>query len=373
MSELYLGLMSGTSADGVDAVLAEFDAGRFVGLRGDHHLDYAPALRSRLIAVSLQQAALSPRELASLDADIGEHFAQAAEQLLQSSSTPAEPVRAIGSHGQTLFHDGPAGLSLQLGDPNRIAERTGIAVVADLRRRDLALGGQGAPLVPAFHHALFASAEESRCVLNVGGIANITRLPSTDAATVTGFDTGPGNGLLDEWVQQVWGKPYDPNGTYAASGRAHAPMIDALLADPYFALAPPKSTGRDYFRLDWMRRLFPDFSGLAPADVQASLSEVTARSIAAAIATSGPAPGRVLVCGGGSRNGFLMQRLRALLPASPVEPTDDYGLAAEWVEAAAFAWLAMRTVHGLGGNLPSVTGARATAVLGGVYPGRARV
>ncbi|GAC1628539.1 MAG: anhydro-N-acetylmuramic acid kinase [Nevskia sp.] len=372
MSELYLGLMSGTSADGIDAVLAEFEATRFVGLRASHHLDYESAFRRRLIDISLNQPKLSFREFATLDADIGEYFATAANQLLTAARVDPARVRAIGSHGQTVFHDGPAGLTLQLGDPNRIAEATGIATVADLRRRDLALGGQGAPLVPAFHHALFAKAGKRRCVLNIGGIANVTLLPGDDAAAVRGFDTGPGNGLLDEWIKRCLDQPYDAAGRFAASGTPHQPLISALLEDPFFALTPPKSTGRDYFRLQWLQRRFPDFGRLKPEDVQASLCEVTALSIAQAIRRNLSEPASVLVCGGGARNDFLMSRLRALLPDAAIGPTDDHGLAAEWIEAAAFAWLAMRTINSLPGNLPGVTGARAEAVLGGVYAARVR-
>lgn len=369
MAELYLGLMSGTSADGIDAVLAEFDATRFTGIRATLHLDYEAAFRQRLIAISLDQPALTLRDVAVLDRGIAEHFAEAANRLLQSASLPPASVRAIGSHGQTVFHDGPAGLTMQLGDPNFIAAATGIATVADFRRRDLALGGQGAPLVPAFHHALFADAAERRCVLNIGGIANVTLLPDAETASVRGFDTGPGNGLLDEWMLEAAGLPYDDDGRFAASGRVQAALVDALLADPYFALPAPKSTGRDYFRLDWLRRRYPDHARLAPADVQASLCEVTAASIAGAIAQGLPDAARVMVCGGGARNGFLMQRLQALLPHARVAATDEAGLAAEWVEAAAFAWLAMRTVQGLPGNLPGVTGARSAAVLGAVHAG----
>lgn len=366
---LYLGLMSGTSADGIDAVLAEFEAGRFVGLQATHHHDYAPALRARLIELSLTQPLLSLRELTELDAAIGRHFAQAAQQLLAASATPAARVRAIGSHGQTVFHDGPAGLTLQLGDANLIAELTGIDTVADFRRRDLALGGQGAPLVPAFHQAVFARKDVARCILNIGGIANISLLPRDDTAVI-GFDTGPGNALLDEWIAHSQGLPFDRDGAFGARGRVQPALLAALRADPYFERAAPKSTGRDYFQLAWARARFPTLAELAPDDVQATFCELTALTIAEAIRASQPETAEVLVCGGGSRNADLMQRLGSRLPGLAITATDDHGLAAEWIEAAAFAWLAMRTIEGLPGNLPAVTGARAPAVLGGLYPGR---
>lgn len=368
MTEIFLGLMSGTSTDGVDAVLAEFEGETFIGLRETHHLDYPPELRRRLLQMALAQPAISLRELCMLDQAVAETFAAAALELLRSSAIDASGIKAIGSHGQTLFHDGANGLSLQLGDPNLIAARTGITTVADFRRRDLALGGQGAPLVPAFHHAVFAQAGRNICVLNVGGIANVTLLPGADAPAARGFDTGPGNALLDEWTQSKRGQAFDQDGRFAASGRIHAPMVEALLADPYFAQPPPKSTGRDYFRLRWMQDRFPRYTELAAEDVQASLSELTAVSIAQSVEAQMPKAERVLVCGGGARNIYLIERLRALLPSAVVEATDQHGLNAEWVEATAFAWLAMRTLRGQPGNLPGVTGARRAAVLGGIYP-----
>jgi len=366
---LVLGLMSGTSMDGIDAVLAEFDRGRFKGLRATHHLHYPAALRGRLLQVARSDAALSLRELATLDTAVADHFADAALGLLAAAGIEAAAVTAIGSHGQTVFHDTSAQpwATQQLGDPSRIAARSGIATVADFRRKDVALGGQGAPLVPAFHHALFASADEARCALNIGGIANVTLLPDADAARVRGFDTGPGNGLMDEWSERHLGRAYDADGAFAAGGRCNGPLLQALLADPYFAQPPPKSTGRGYFQLAWVEQRFPALGSLAAADVQATLAELTTRSIAADILAHQPDTRRVLVCGGGARNGHLMQSLRAALPACTVQPSDDYGLDAGWVEAAAFAWLAMRTLAGLPGNLPGVTGASRLAVLGGIF------
>jgi len=367
---LVLGLMSGTSMDGIDAVLAEFEDGRFKGLRASHHLAYADSLRARLLQLARSDAALSLRELATLDAAVADRFADAALELLAAAGVDPRAVSAIGSHGQTVFHDTAATpwATQQLGDPNRIAARCGITTVADFRRKDLVLGGQGAPLVPAFHHAMFADAGEPRCALNIGGIANITTLPGADAAQVRGFDTGPGNGLMDEWCERHLGQPYDAGGAFAASGRCDENLLRALLDDPYFAQTPPKSTGRGYFQLAWVEQRFPGLDTLAAADVQATLAQLTALSIAADIRRYAAGTRRVLVCGGGARNGDLMQRLRAALPGCTVQPSDDYGLDSGWVEAAAFAWLAMRTLSGLPGNLPGVTGASRAAVLGGIYP-----
>jgi anhydro-N-acetylmuramic acid kinase len=366
---LVLGLMSGTSMDGIDAVLAEFEDGRFIGLRATHHLEYAAPLRARLLQLARSDASLSLRELATLDNAVADRFADAALGLLSTAGIEAGAVSALGSHGQTVFHDTAAKpwATQQLGDPSRIAARSGITTVADFRRKDIALGGQGAPLVPAFHHALFASADEPRCALNIGGIANVTLLPGADAAQVRGFDTGPGNGLMDEWCERQLGQAYDAGGAFAASGRCNEALLRALLGDPYFSQPPPKSTGRGYFQLSWLEQRYGRLDTLAPADVQATLAELTTRSIAADILAHAPATRRVLVCGGGARNGYLMQRLGAALPGCTVQPSDDYGLDAGWVEAAAFAWLAMRTLAGLPGNLPGVTGASRLAVLGGIF------
>ncbi|MDR3417835.1 MAG: anhydro-N-acetylmuramic acid kinase [Nevskia sp.] len=367
---LVLGLMSGTSMDGIDAVLAEFEEGRFAGLRATHGAAYPEPLRRRLLELARSDdSSLSLRELASLDTAVADQFAAAALDLLARAGIEPAAIAAIGSHGQTIFHDtaGEPWATLQIGDPNRIAARSGIATVGDFRRKDMALGGQGAPLVPAFHHALFASADEPRCVVNIGGIANLTLLPGPDPLLVRGFDSGPGNGLMNEWSERHLGRPYDANGTFAASGRSDEGLLQALLSDPYFAQPPPKSTGRSYFQLAWAERRFPRLDTLAPADVQATLAELTARSIAAGVLAHAPATRRVLVCGGGAHNRHLMDRLRAALPGLAVQASDEHGLDADWVEAAAFAWLAMRTVAGLPGNLPAVTGAARATVLGGIY------
>ncbi len=363
---LYVGLMSGTSMDGIDAVAVEIVDGGFKRVHSHVTSAYPPQLRDALMKLALESPAITLAQLADLDAAVADCFAQAVDQLLNVAALEAEAIRAIGSHGQTVFHrpNGHASNSLQLGDPNRIAAHTGITTVADFRRRDLAEGGQGAPLVPAFHHALFADDTETRCVVNIGGIANVTLLPDGSREQVRGYDTGPGNGLMDEWSQLHQHKTYDAAGRWAESGHLHAGLYQALHEDAYFSAAPPKSSGRSYFNLRWAKTRFPKLPDLAPADVQRTFCELTATTVAEA-AHAGRSQ-RLLVCGGGSANAFLMQRLRARF-GDRVELTDAHGLDAMHVEAAAFAWLAMRTLAGLPGNLPSVTGAQREVVLGGIY------
>ncbi len=359
-STIHVGLMSGTSMDGIDAVAATFADGGVELLRNHHH-PWPSGLRERLREAAAQ-VPLSTGELAELDSAAGEVLAEAALVVLDGLDGE---VQAIGSHGQTLAHR-PAGRppsTLQIGNPAIIAERTGITTVADFRRRDLAAGGQGAPLVPAFHEALFRSTERHRVVLNIGGIANITCLPSHLEEPVTGFDTGPGNCLMDAWVRQQTGQAMDENGRFAASGEVSPTLLEYLLADAYFRQPPPKSTGTEYFSLDWLSARLPA-EPIAAADVQATLLELTARSIAAAIDQRTE---QVLVCGGGAHNPLLMQRLDALLPC-PVVSTAVVGLPPDWVEAAAFAWLARQTLAGRAGNLPAVTGATGPRILGAIYP-----
>ncbi|MBA4284175.1 MAG: anhydro-N-acetylmuramic acid kinase [Xanthomonadaceae bacterium] len=362
----YIGLMSGTSADGIDGVIVEFRHGRLVALVGHLHYKYPDALRRRLIEVSIEQPAITLGEFSSLDARIGDTFADATLALIAAFNVDPATIDAIGSHGQTMFHDGARGLTLQMGDPNRIAAATGIATISDFRRLDLALGGQGAPLVPAFHQALFSDAEEDRCALNLGGIANITALPADGQRQVIGFDTGPANALMDEWALRCTGQPFDDNGAFAAGGSPDEQLVTALLSDPYFSRPAPKSTGRDYFRLEWAVRRYPAMLTLRPQDVQASLAQLTVCSIAESIRSALPGTARLIVCGGGARNQELLRLLAAALPGVVVETSARHGLAPEFIEATAFAWLAMRRMTGQTGNLPSVTGARRAAVLGSV-------
>ena len=365
---LYLGLMSGTSADGIDAALVRFsddDAPlRCELLHGRTRAWDAPT-REALIA--LGQAAHEPSldALGQLDARVGHAFADAALQLLDEAGIEAAAVRAIGSHGQTIRHRPLAdpAFTWQIGDANVIAERTGIDTVADFRRRDVAAGGHGAPLMPAFHAALLHDAEEDRAVLNLGGIGNFTLLPRR--GDVRGFDTGPANALMDAWCARHTGQTYDAGGEFAASGQVDAALLARLLDDAWFTLPPPKSTGREQFHLPWVEAAL---SGQSPADVQATLMELSAATVADALLRHQPETRRVLVCGGGVHNPRLIARIAARLPGIAVESTAAHGLDPDFVEAMGFAWLARQTLARRPGNLPSVSGARGLRVLGAIYP-----
>ncbi len=362
---LYIGLISGTSADSIDAVLVRFRDG-LPQILASHAHPWPPALRQRMLAVAQGEAALDLDAWGRLDVEIGYQFADAAMLVLANSCTPATAVRAIGSHGQTLRHrpGGDFPFTLQLGDPSVIAERCGIDVVADFRRADVAAGGQGAPLLPALHAMLLGAADRTRAVLNLGGIANLTVLAADGG--VRGFDTGPANGLLDAWCQRHRGEPFDRDGTFAAHGNVVPGLLEALLADPYFALPPPKSTGREYFQLDWLAA-HASISTLDPADVQATLLELTACSIARALAQYAPAANEVLACGGGVHNRELMRRLAERLGSRRLCSTAEHGIDPDFLEATAFAWLARQRLLKLPGNLPAVTGARGPRVLGAIY------
>ena len=369
-SALYLGLMSGTSADGIDAALVRFEGeGRALRCQLVHGRTFAwdEATRTRLVALGQGADTVSLDALGALDATVALAFADAALALLQDAGVPRGRVRAIGSHGQTIRHRPQADppFTWQLGDGNVIAERSGIDTVADFRRRDVAAGGQGAPLVPAFHAALLGSPQEDRAVLNLGGIANFTLLPV--GGEVRGFDTGPANALMDAWCERHTGRAYDADGAFAASGQVDAALLARLLADPWFALPPPKSTGREHFHLDWLQARMGE-TVLPPADVQATLLDLTARTVADALQMTQPDTRRVLVCGGGVRNAVLMARLAAYLPQAIVESTAMHGLEPDYVEAMGFAWLARETLAGRPGNLPAVTGASGRRILGTVFP-----
>lgn len=361
----YIGLISGTSADGVDAVLVRFRAGRPQTLASHTH-PWPAALRERVLAVAQGEAVLDLDAWGRLDVEIGHQFADAALHLLELDGTPAATVRAIGSHGQTLRHR-PVGdhpFTLQLGDPSVIAERCRIDVVADFRRADVAAGGQGAPLLPALHAMLLSAPGRTRVVLNLGGIANLTVLAAD--GSVRGFDTGPANGLLDAWCLRHRGEPFDRDGAFAARGRVLPGLLDALLADPYFALPPPKSTGREHFHLDWLAARAP-LAALDPADVQATLLELTVCSVVAAVARHAPDAMEVLACGGGVHNARLMHRLGESLAPRALGSTAGFGVDPDFLEATAFAWLARQRLLHLPGNLPAVTGARGPRVLGALY------
>lgn len=372
---LFVGLISGTSADGIDAALVRLadaaDGTLHCELRHALTAPWNATLRERLVELGQGGDARSLEEIATLDAQVGEAFAAATLQLLREAGVAAHEVCAIGSHGQTIRHrpagaqhDGRHPFSWQIGDAHRIAELTGVTTVADFRRRDIAAGGHGAPLVPAFHAALLHDARENRAVLNLGGIANFTLLPAD--GDVRGFDTGPANALLDAWCARHTGRPFDADGAWAASGRVDAALLERLLDDPWFALPPPKSSGREQFHLDWLHAQLRGSE--APADVQATLLELSAATVADALRATQPQTARVLVCGGGVRNAALIARIGARLPGTAVESTAAHGLDADFVEAMAFAWLARQALLGRPGNLPAVTGARGLRVLGAVYP-----
>ncbi|HET6805266.1 MAG TPA: anhydro-N-acetylmuramic acid kinase [Frateuria sp.] len=364
-SALYLGLISGTSADGIDAALVSFDQG-LPQLRAALTHRWPEPLRERVLALAQDLTGFNLDTFGRLDVEVGRHFAEATRALLEASGTPASAVRAIGSHGQTVRHrpGGETPFTLQIGDPTVIAETCGIDVVADFRRADVAAGGQGAPLLPAVHAMLLGQPGSTRVVLNLGGIANITVLGPE--GQVLGFDTGPANGLLDAWCQEQLGEPFDRDGAFAAAGQVDAPLLEALLADPYFTLAPPKSTGREHFHLAWLLRQ-PRVPLLAAADVQATLLELTAHTVADAIEAHAPAATDVLVCGGGVHNSRLMARLAEWLAPRRVVSTATHGIDPDYLEAAAFAWLARQRVLGMPGNLPAVTGAHGRRVLGALY------
>ncbi len=368
MGDLYIGLNSGTSMDGIDAGLFEIDE-RHCITSATLSSDYPPELRQELLEASRHPERCSPDALGRLDTWVGQCFARAAMRLVEKNAAPWSRVRAIGSHGQTIRHqpEGMRPFTMQIGDPNVIAAQTGATTVADFRRRDVALGGQGAPLASAFHRGYLASPAEPRAVVNIGGIANVTVLPAGDAK-IAGFDTGPGNTLLDAWAQSRTNRPFDAGGQWSDSGRCLGDLLDVLLRDPYFSRLPPKSTGFEYFNLGWVEKHLPTDTTAAAEDVQATLAALTARTIAGAIRQHAPGTARVLVCGGGVHNAALMRRLAEELAPVPVESTANHGIDPDWVEAATFAWLAARCLDGLPGNLPEVTGASRSTILGGIYP-----
>ncbi|QGZ41170.1 anhydro-N-acetylmuramic acid kinase [Pseudoduganella flava] len=362
---LFIGLMSGTSLDGVDGVLVDFWAGA-ARTMASHHVPYPPALLDELRA--LQAASDNELEREALAGNgIAEVYAQCVAALLEQSGMQAADVRAIGAHGQTIRHRPELGFTRQTINGALLAELTGIDAIVDFRSRDVAAGGQGAPLVPAAHLALFGEHGKTRVLANIGGIANISVLQAN--GHVTGFDTGPGNVLIDEWTRAHLGKPYDDGGAWAASGRLLPDLLAALLAEPYFALPPPKSTGRDLFHADWLRARLAGFGSAAPADVAATLTRLTAQTLAAGIHTHAAGADALYVCGGGAYNDTLLRMLAEELGAGvKVQTTQALGADPSHVEALCWAWLAWRFDDRKSGNLPSVTGARGERVLGALYP-----
>jgi anhydro-N-acetylmuramic acid kinase len=362
---LFLGAISGTSVDGLD--LALVDVGARIRIVAAATVRLPNDLQKTLLALG-QPGGGELDGLGAADAALGEFIGHSIIRFLDENGSTCAAISAVGSHGQTVRHR-PAGaypFTMQIGDPNRIAEITGITTVADFRRRDIAAGGQGAPLVPPFHEALFRHPTENRAVLNLGGIGNLTLLPADPDAPISGFDTGPANALMDDWILLKRSERFDRAGAWAATGSIHQALLDALLQDPYLVQPPPKSTGREHYNLAWLRRHLPEDA--ADADVQATLCAFTVESVARALETWGAGTQRVLLCGGGRHNRTLLASLAHRLPC-PAEATDHYGADGDFVEAAAFAWLAHRTISGRSGNAPTVTGARGTRVLGAIYGG----
>jgi anhydro-N-acetylmuramic acid kinase len=363
MKNLFIGIMSGTSLDGIDVALCKFEADA-CELIATQFLAYPAELKLELLALhkpevnELETALLLGNKLASL-------YAEAVNNLLVSAKKNAIDIVAIGCHGQTIRHRPELGFTLQIGNAALLAELTNITVVSDFRSRDIAAGGQGAPLVPAFHNAIFASNKLNRAIINIGGIANITYLSKN--GDVLGFDSGPGNMLLDTWAKLKLGKDYDAEGAWAATGVVHESFLSNMLAEPYFALPPPKSTGRDLFNDDWLKQhiLYPH---CRPQDIARTLVELSAYSICQALTKYCPDVDEVYLCGGGARNTLLVSTLKIMLKDKPVLNTDALGVGVDWLEAVAFAWLAKQTLENKPSNLPAVTGAKGLRILGAIYP-----
>ncbi|OOF39532.1 anhydro-N-acetylmuramic acid kinase [Rodentibacter rarus] len=370
-AQYYIGMMSGTSLDGVDVALVDFSSTppQLVAT------DFTPMpqyLRENISAL-VQSGETTLQRLGELDHQLGRLYADCVNIFLQKHPISPEKIQAIGCHGQTIWHSpkGQYPFTMQIGDMNLVAALTGITTLGDFRRKDMALGGQGAPLVPAFHQAVFSDPQSVTVVLNIGGISNVSVLIPDQP--VVGFDTGPGNTLLDQWIEKHKGVAYDKNGEWAASGQINDTLLSALLDEPFFQLSPPKSTGRELFNLAWLEQKIQHVTQHSivplPQDVQATLVELTVRSVAESLKTIySPLPKRLLVCGGGAKNTLMMQRLANLLPQWNIHTTNEFGMELDYVEAAAFAWLAYRRLHNQSGNLPEVTGAKSAVSLGAIFP-----
>ena len=365
MDELYIGLMSGTSLDGIDAALVNLADG-FSCIETLYE-PYSPDLRTRLAnLVSTQSCHFS--DLLETDNQVAIVQTLAVKKLLAKAKLNADRITAIGFHGQTLFHHplGEYGNTLQIGNPGFVAEHTGITTVSDFRRRDMAVGGQGAPFAPAFHEFLFRKPGIPRVVVNIGGIANITILPGDANQAITGFDTGPGNCLLNDWYAQHHSAQYDAQGSWASTGKCNHTALKTLLADEYFGLPIPKSTGREYFHLNWLARHL-NIKELKPEDMQATLLELTCQTIALAINKFARPTQEVYVCGGGVHNELLYATLQKQLAPIKVETTAKIGLDPDWVEACAFAWFAQQTINHKPLKLQSITGAKRNCIAGAIY------
>ncbi|MGH1372348.1 MAG: anhydro-N-acetylmuramic acid kinase [Cellvibrionaceae bacterium] len=365
MNPLYIGLMSGTSADGIDATLIEIN-GHQVELKGHLEVPHNAALRAAILNLC-ESGNHEIDRMGELDQQLGKAFAQAAIALLQQQQLSPTQITAIGSHGQTIRHRPSAtqAFTLQIADPNQIAHLTGITTIADFRRRDMAAGGEGAPLAPAFHQAVFSHDEQERLIINIGGISNISHLKGH--SLLTGFDSGPGNALMDGWIKRHKNQDYDTGGEWANSGRPDSRLLERMLKHPYLSRPTPKSTGREDFHMKWLDQLLADTSyPQEDRDVQATLLEFTCQTIALHIQALDAQPDGIYICGGGALNNTLMNRLNDICPTQ-VCTTDILGIAPQQVEGAAFGWLAHQTLCRASGNCPAVTGAEKEVVLGGVY------
>ncbi len=364
--ELYIGIMSGTSMDGIDAVLVSFE-NKSIDIIGTHSQAFPEALKEDLSKL-INSHSVTLSKLGETDHRLALCYSETATKLLQKSGVQATMVEAIGCHGQTVFHEPSSQFpfTMQLGDGNLLAAKTGIKTVADFRRMDMAFGGEGAPLAPAFHQDFFFSKKEKRVILNLGGIANISILSANDEK-VSGFDTGPANCLMDSWIQQVKNKKFDKDGEWAALGKIRHDLLDDMLKEPYFKQAAPKSTGRELFNMEWLNKHLGKIGAYKGEDVQATLLELTATSAAQSIKKHAPATEALYLCGGGAYNCLLKERLAFHLKNTKVATTEELGVYPQQVEAVAFAWLAMRRIKKLPGNLPLVTGASKKVLLGVVY------
>lgn len=370
MKNLYIGLMSGTSLDGIDSALVEINT-EHVRLLHTYYHEYDDHTRVLLKVLSSGEACL-PSRIGQADAMLGKMFAECVMTLLNQHHISPEAISAIGSHGQTIAHapGNEHGFTMQIGDPNRIAAITGIRTVADFRRMDIAHCGQGAPLVPLFHQYAFGKKGRRQAVVNIGGISNVSLLPGENGKPLQGFDTGPGNILMNEWIHKHYGKAYDHNGSWASTGKTHSGLLKHLLEDPFFTYPPPKSTGTDYFSLSWIeKKLETQTLTLTTEDIQATLCALTAESIHQAIQTHLPDPDQILLCGGGAKNGALIWEIKNRFSCD-IDTTDNQGIPGDWVEACAFAWLADQRIRMIPVDTPQITGARAPSLLGAIYQSR---
>ncbi len=366
---LFVGVISGTSVDGIDTALLNIEANQRPRLLAAKTYAYPTAIQSAIHQL-IKQPQCSLYDLGELDMALGNVYAEAVLNLLSLAECQPSEVAAIGCHGQTIYHAPKAihPFSMQIGNANLIAELTGITTVSDMRQRDMVCGGQGAPMVPGFHEKMFRDQAENRVIVNIGGIANITVLPADKSKAILGFDTGPGNTLLDAWIENQLDKPFDANGDWAASGNNSIELLESLIDEAYFSLPVPKSSGRELFHLDWLQqRLAKCEQSYAAEDIQATLLTLTATTIAEAIRQYAPDCQRAIICGGGAHNAHLMRALQDKLPSIVVDKANQHGIDVDFVEAGAFAWLASRTINRQSGSIPTVTGAQRASILGGIY------